>query len=201
MFVTFEGPEGAGKSTVLARIADRFREQGREVITTREPGAGDFGAEIRRLLLHGEDMTPPAELFLFLADRAQHVARVIRPALAEGKIVLCDRYADSTLVYQAYARGLDIDFVRAGNAFATGGLVPSLTVLLDLPSAMGLARVRDKDRLDSQPLEFHEKVRAGFLALAAEDPGRWRVVSAEAQPNDVVEAVWSIVARASRPRE
>jgi len=190
MFITFEGPEGAGKSTALAAIADRLRQIGKTVVTTREPGAGDFGKQIRQILLHGEDIDPKAELLLFLADRSNHVATIIRPALDEGKIVLCDRYADSTLVYQAYARGLDDAFARAGNAFATGNLNPDLTLLFDLEPSIGLARLTNKDRLDAQPIEFHRKVREGFLKEASDQPARWRIIDASAGPNEVIEACW-----------
>ncbi len=195
MFITFEGPEGAGKSTALAAIADRLRPMGKTVLTTREPGAGEFGKQIRQILLHGEDIDPKAELLLFLADRSNHVASIIRPALAEGKIVLCDRYADSTLVYQAYARGLDEGFARAGNAFATGNLIPDLTLLFDLDPSIGLARLTNKDRLDAQPIEFHRKVREGFLKEAAAEPERWRIIDASAEPAQVVEECWGQVQR------
>ena len=193
MFITFEGPEGAGKSTALAQLAERLRVRGFEVVTTREPGAGAFGKNIREMLLHGEDLDPKAELLLFLADRSNHVSSIIRPALDEGKVVLCDRYADSTQVYQAYARGLNDEFVRSGNHFATGGLVPDLTLLFDIESELGLARIRTKDRLDSQPIEFHRKVREGFLREAACDPERWRIVDASGQPEAVLEKCWQII--------
>jgi dTMP kinase len=191
MFVTFEGPEGAGKSTVIAQIARRLREEGKDPVSTREPGAGPFGAKIREILLHGDDMTPRAELFLFLADRAQHVATVIRPALLANRLVLCDRYIDSTIVYQAVSRGLDVEFVKAANAFATECLVPDRTFLLDLEPEIGLARVPDKDRLDAQPLSFHQSVRNGFLSLAREEPARWVVIDATRPIDTVVEEIWS----------
>lgn len=193
MFITFEGPEGAGKSTALAQLAERLRVGGFEVVTTREPGAGAFGRNIREILLHGEDLDPKAELLLFLADRSNHVSSIIRPALEDGKVVLCDRYADSTQVYQAYARGLNDEFVRAGNHFATGGLVPDLTLLFDIESELGLARIRTKDRLDSQPIEFHRKVREGFLREAACDPGRWKIVDSSGEPEAVLEKCWQII--------
>ena len=195
MFITFEGPEGAGKSTALAAVAERLRRKGFEAQTTREPGAGMFGKSIREILLHGEDLDPKAELLLFLADRSNHVSSIIRPALAAGKIVLCDRYADSTQVYQAYARGLDEDFVRAGNQFATGGLKPRLTLLFDLEPSLGLARLQSKDRLDSQPLAFHQRVREGFLREAACDPNRWKIIDASRDPDAVLENCWQIIER------
>ncbi len=193
MFITFEGPEGAGKSTALAVLAERLREKALQVVTTREPGAGTFGRSIREILLHGEELDPKSELLLFLADRANHVSSIIRPALADGKVVLCDRYADSTLVYQSYARGLDEDFARAGNRFATGNLVPDVTLLFDLDPEIGLSRLKSKDRLDAQPLEFHQKVRKGFLREAASDPKRWKVIDASVQPETVIESCWEII--------
>jgi len=193
MFITFEGPEGAGKSTALSALAARLRTIGFEVLTTREPGAGDFGKRIREILLHGEEIDPKAELLLFLADRSNHVASIIRPALAAGQIVLCDRYADSTLVYQSYVRGLDEGFARAGNQFATGGLTPNLTLLFDIEPEIGLSRLTNKDRIDSQPIEFHRRVRQGFLREAASDGNRWKVVDASALPADVIENCWQII--------
>jgi len=191
VFVTFEGPEGAGKTTAIGFIADRLRQQGQEVLVTREPGSGDFGARVREILLHGEGMPAASELFLFLADRANHVEKIIRPALAEGKLVLCDRYADSTYVYQALVRGLDPTFVKRANEIATGGLQPDATFLLDLLPEIGLARLKNKDRIDLEPLEFHEKVRNGFRQLASEDPARWHIVDATQPPEAIVEAFFA----------
>ena len=178
MFVTFEGPEGAGKSTAIAAVADLLRGHGHTVFVTREPGAGDFGQKIREILLHGSEIPHRSELLLFLADRANHVETMIRPALEAGLIVLCDRHADSTLVYQGFVRGLDEEFVRLGNRFATGGLVPNLTLLFDLPAEVGLARITSKDRLDREPISFHEGVRNGFLRLAAQEPERILILDA-----------------------
>jgi dTMP kinase len=189
VFITFEGPEGAGKTTVLRAVADALRAEGRDVFVTREPGDGPVGGEIRQILLHGHDLQPLSEVFLFLADRAEHVARMIRPALEEGKVVLCDRYADSTVVYQGYGRGLDIDRLRAWNAVATGGLRPHLTILLDLDPVVGLQRLRSKDRLDAEPLEFHRRVRDGFLTEAACEPERWHIVDASRDADEVQTAV------------
>lgn len=193
MFVTFEGPEGAGKSTALRAVAERLREAGHRVVETREPGSGDVGKAVRTLLLHGGDLEPRAELLLFLADRAQHVTELIRPALERGEIVLCDRHADSTLVYQGVARGLDNAFVRAGNAFATGGLVPDLTLLFDVPAEVGLSRLTNPDRIDSFPLRFHQSVRQGFLDLAEEQPDRFRKVDATQPPQEVLETAVRLV--------
>ena len=194
MFVTFEGPEGSGKSTVLKEIARRLEAEGIAVVTTREPGGSPVGEEVRKVLLHGQELEPIAELFLFLADRAQHGAAVIRPALAKGHYVLCDRYADSTVVYQGHARGLDKERLRSLNDMATGGLRPDLTILLDLEPEIGLSRVRDRDRLDDEPIEFHRRVRDGFLCEAERQPERWRVIDASQPLADVVEQCWNALA-------
>lgn len=191
MFVTFEGPEGSGKSTCLLAVAERLRDAGYSVVLTREPGTGILGGKIRELLLGGTQMPPESELFLFLADRSAHVRDILKPALAGGRIVLCDRYADSTVVYQCHARGLDEAFVREANRFATDGLAPDLTLLLDLPPEIGLARLSSPDRLDREPLEFHQRVRAGFLSEAAREPGRWRVLDATQPPERVAEQAWA----------
>lgn len=188
MFVTLEGPEGAGKSTVIKELAERFSAQGLEVLVTREPGDGPVGKQIREILLHGEAIASRTELFLFLADRAQHVEAIVQPALARGVIVLCDRYSDSTLVYQGYGRGLDLGLLGGLNDIATGGLKPDLTLLLDLPPEVGLARQSSKDRLDNEPIEFHRKIRNGFLAEASVEPLRWVVVDAQQSVEDVVAA-------------
>lgn len=188
MFVTFEGPDGAGKSTALARVAEELRSCGEAVLTTREPGAGEFGARVRAILLNEGDVVPKAELFLFLADRAQHMALTIEPALARGEIVLCDRHTDSTLVYQAFARGLDERFVREANLFAVGDRVPDLTLLFDLEIEAAQARLTRRDRLDSEGLDFHRRVRDGFLALAAAEPERFAFVDASADAASVAGA-------------
>lgn len=193
MFVTFEGPEGSGKSTAIKTVATAL---GRPCITTREPGAGDVGRRIRELLLEGEAIDPRCELFLFLADRAQHIGAIIRPALDLGEIVLCDRHADSTVVYQGYGRGLDLDWLRSLNAYATDGLKPDLTLLFDIDPEIGLARVSEKDRLDRESLDFHQRVRGGFLKEASREPGRWTILNASESPEAVAAAaVKAIVER------
>lgn len=142
------------------------------------------------MLLHGEDLEPVTELFLFLADRHQHVASIVRPALERGLVVLCDRHADSTVVYQGYGRGLDLGLLRQLNLVATDNLRPDVVLLLDLPVEVGLARVKDKDRLDAEPIEFHNKVRAGFLAEAAREPKRWRTIDATQSPEQIAAQAW-----------
>ena len=188
-FVTFEGPEGAGKTTQIARLETALRERGHAVLRTREPGGDPVGERVRELLLHvgGAGLSAEAELLLFEAARAQNVSGLVRPALDAGHIVLCDRFTDSTLAYQGYGRGLSLDFIREANAFATGGLTPDRTILLDLPPADGLSRQTraEQNRLDRESLPFHERVRAGFLAVAAREPGRIVIVDA-ARPADAV---------------
>ena len=179
VFITFEGADGAGKTTALAHVAEALRRAGRAVLTTREPG-GAFDGAVRNLIL-SEEVAPRAEPLLFLADRAQHMATLVEPALARGETVLCDRHADSTLVYQAFVRGLDESFLRAANLFATGGRVPDLTILLDVPTETAAARLAGRggeNRFDAEGIAFHRAVRAGFLRLAAEEPGRVTVLDA-----------------------
>jgi dTMP kinase len=185
LFVTFEGPEGSGKTTQIRPLADWLRAQGRDVVTTREPGGTRIGDAIREVLLDPahHEMSPAAEILLFSAARAQHVAQVIAPQLGRGGIVLSDRYADSTLAYQGYGRGLDLPQLRMITAFATSGLTPDLTFCLDLSVIEGLRRKRgdapaEWNRMERQELEFHERVRQGYLELAGEEPKRWVVLDA-----------------------
>ena len=182
LFVTFEGIEGSGKSTHLARLAAHLRGRGRAVVETREPGGTVAGEAVRALLLGAEavPLTPLAELLLYCADRAQHVHEVVRPALAAARLVLCDRFSDSTLAYQGYGRGLDLGRLRALDAEARDGLVPGLTFLFDCPVEEGLARARARagsgDRFERELVAFHERVRRGFQEIARADPARVRVV-------------------------
>ncbi len=204
MFITLEGPEGAGKSTVATRLAEWLRGAGFEVVLTREPGATALGRALRAILLESdESLSPRAELLTFLADRAQHVDEILRPAIARGAVILCDRFTDSTLAYQGYARGLDLAMLRQLNDVATGGLTPDLTLLLDLDPSAGIGRLTSKDRMDALPLDFHLKVREGFLAESANDiEGRWRKIDASRAPDDVFESCRSQIqaAMASRGR-
>ena len=200
-FVTFEGGEGAGKSTLLATLAERARtsEADEQVVTCREPGGTWLGERRREALRGAPSSEPPdarAELLVFAAARAQLVAELIRPALERGALVLCDRYADSTVAYQHYGRGIEREAVDAANAVATGGLTPDLTVLLDLPPFEGLRRVgRVTDYLEREPLDFHRRVRAGYLAEAEADSGRWLVLDATQPPEALAEAAWESVER------
>lgn len=192
LFVTFEGIEGSGKSSHVRALAARLRSAGYAVVETYEPGGTEAGQALRRLLLGREaiPLEPLAELFLYCADRAQHVAEVIRPALREGRIVLCDRFSDSTLAYQGFGRGLDLETIRRLDELARDGIRPHLTFLLDLPAAEGLRRARARgsgDRFEAAPLEFHERVQAGFRTLAAADRDRFRIV-ASTPPPPAVEA-------------
>jgi dTMP kinase len=196
LFVAFEGGEGVGKSTQIARAAAWLRQQGRDVLETREPGGTPLGVELRRLVLDpAGHVTPRAETLLYAADRAHHVDTVIRPALTAGRIVITDRYVDSTLAYQGAGRGLDD--ARMVTTWATGVLVPDLTVLLDLDPREGLARAGARsslDRLEAAALEFHEAVRAGFLALAAAAPERYVVLDAAEPPDALAEQVRAALA-------
>jgi len=191
MFITLEGPEGSGKSMQICDLADFLRQQGRQVLTTREPGGTFIGDQIREVIMRMENtmMSPRAEILLFCAARAQIVEEVIRPNLEKGLVVISDRYADSTLAYQGYGHGLDLAILRQILHFATGGLVPDLTLLLDVDVEVGLKRRRigggEWNRLDAQQLAFHQRVRQGYLKMAAEEPDRWRTIDARQKPDHV----------------
>ncbi|HEX7974285.1 MAG TPA: dTMP kinase [Anaerolineales bacterium] len=191
MFITFEGSEGCGKTTQVAELAKYLCQQGHPVLVTREPGGTPIGDQIREVLfsMRNTDMEPRAEILLFQASRAQLVSKVILPHLQKGGIVLSDRYADSTLAYQGYGYQLDLIPLRALIDFATGGLKPDLTLLLDLDVAAGLKRrnkAGDINRLDAYQLEFYQRVRSGYHQMVQEDPQRWVVVDAD-QPLDQVQ--------------
>ena len=188
MFITFEGIEGAGKSTLVSGVEQWFKSKGRNVLVTREPGGCGIGASLRSVLLDAKNtgLTSEAELFLYLADRAQHVAEVIRPALERGEVVLCDRYLDSTIAYQGYGRGFDPLWLLDLNKKAVRNLFPDLTFLIDLAPETGLKRALDRNerenkavsegRFEAESLNFHTRVRKGFLALAEMFPERYRIV-------------------------
>ena len=190
MFIAFEGGEGGGKSTQVQRLVALVEAQGRETLATREPGATRIGPAIRSLLLDPvyTGLSARAEALLYAANRAEHVAEVIAPALADGVVVITDRYVDSSLAYQGAGRPLDADKVELINTWATNGLLPDLTVVLDIDPVVGLVRAgAEPDRLEAEPLEFHQAVRQGFLALAARAPERYLVVDASL-PAEVVAA-------------
>jgi dTMP kinase len=191
LFVVFEGGEGAGKSTQVTRLAAVLEESGHEVVLTREPGATPVGVRIRALLLDpSTTLSPRAEALLYAADRAQHVATVVKPALERGAVVISDRYVDSSLAYQGAGRALPQDDVARLSRWATDGLVPDLTVLLDIDPAVGLARATGApDRIEQESLAFHRAVRQAFLDLAAADPDRYLVLSAQLSPEAVHTAV------------
>ncbi|MCE0485819.1 dTMP kinase [Ornithinimicrobium sediminis] len=189
-FVAFEGGDGAGKSTQSALLGAWLREGGREVVLTREPGGTPVGMAIRDVLLHGEHVAPRAEALLFAADRAHHVATVVRPALERGAVVLTDRYMDSSVAYQGVARSLAREDVRGLSLWATEGLLPDLTVVLDVTSGEGRTRRGHvHDRLEREDDGFHDRVRQGFLDLAAADPGRYLVLDATAPAQQIHAAV------------
>lgn len=202
-FITLEGPEGSGKSTHIRRLADRLKAADHDVVVTREPGGTPLGEAIRGLLQHdtaGESPVPRAEVLLFCASRAQLVQTVIRPALERGAWVLSDRFADSTFAYQGFGRGLELAELQTANAFATGGLVPDLTLLLDLDEDNARRRItmRDgteaaADRFEREPPDFHARLREGFLALAAAEPQRFRVIPSGRALEDVADDVWQAV--------
>ena len=191
-FISFEGIEGSGKSTQVTLLAQALRSQGREVVVTREPGGTAVGQVLRRLLLEptSAPLAPGAELCLMLADRAQHVQEIVAPALRADKVVISDRFADSTTAYQGYGRGVELTLLAQLNAFACGGWMPALTFLLDMPVSAGLQRVQGRqsgteDRFEAESVAFHERVRAGYLAVARAEPQRVCVVDA-ARPAEVI---------------
>ncbi|MFH1639631.1 MAG: dTMP kinase [Chloroflexota bacterium] len=198
LFITFEGGEGSGKSTQAAALYKRLQEQAILSVLTREPGGTPLGEKIARLLKwpEGAVIVPLAELLLFNASRAELVAEVIRPSLEEGKVVICDRYTDSTIAYQSYGRGLPLEIVMRLNQTATNGLKPVLTVLADVPVEVGLARKRAErsDRFQQEVVAFHRKVRDGFLRIARGEPDRFLVIDATKSQEEIAQIVWQKVA-------
>jgi len=193
MFITFEGPDGSGKSSQIALLSEFLKQQGYQVLETREPGGTSIGDQIRECLhdVTNRAMTSVAEMLLYSASRAQLVAEVIRPALAADQVVLCDRFADSSIAYQGYGRGLDLADLKVVTRFATGGLIPDLTFLLDIDVERGLSRRmqggEEMNRLDLETVGFHQRVREGYGQLVAADPTRWVTVNAD-RPRDEVQA-------------
>ena len=199
LFLTFEGGDGAGKSTLIESLHRHLEKVGKSVLKTRAPGGTKVGEAIRSLLLTKSEipLSVRGELFLFLADRAQHVDETIYPALQKGNIILCDRYNDSTVAYQGTARGFDPVWTRSLCDFATNGLQPDLTLYLDIDPKIGLSRVLntgiDKDRIESEALSFHEKIRAAFHKIAKEDPKRFRILDASKSPDEVFQQALGIL--------
>jgi dTMP kinase len=207
-FITFEGGDGSGKTTQVKALESHLIARGKSCIATREPGGTSLGRLIRHALLEvgNQPITSPAELFLYLADRAQHLQEVILPALEQGKVVLCDRYTDSTLAYQGYGRGIDLGLLRTLNDIASRGIRPDLTLLFDCPAEIGLSRTAQRqsqpatlrgrvDRFEEEKIEFHEKVRNGFLELAKAEPQRFRVIDAARSAADVRQEIMDIINR------
>lgn len=209
LFITLEGPDGSGKSTQLALLQKKLAGQGVAFILTREPGGGgpdSLAEKIRRLVLEPgrAAISPEAELLLFLAARAQHVRDVITPALAAGKLVLCERFTDATLAYQAGGRGLPQEFIKAANRFASQGIEPDLTLLLDIPSQAGLRRAFSvkggHDRIEAESLAFHQRVRRAYLQIARARPKRVKRIRADRSQEEVAARIWDLVSLAIERR-
>ena len=206
-FITFEGGDGSGKTTQLKALESYLTARGKSCLSTREPGGTSLGELIRQVLLEvsKQPITSPTELFLYLADRAQHIHEVIIPGLEQGKIVLCDRHTDSTLAYQGYGRGIDLGLLRSLNDIASQGIKPDLTLLFDCPVGIGLSRTarrqshtasgRNEDRFEREKIEFHERVRAGFLELARAEPNRFRIIDASRSAKEVGQEIKNIIER------
>jgi len=199
LFITFEGGEGCGKSVQARALYRRLSQLAIPALLTHEPGGTSLGKKLSRQLkwAEGTDISPLTELLLFNASRGQLVTKVILPNLESGKAVICDRYADSTTAYQGYGRGLDLEMVKAINNTATQGLEPDLTVLLDISAEAGLARKRAKrqDRFEREDIAFHQRVRDGYLKLAANDPRRWLVVDASQSKRKIAQIIWQRVSQ------
>ncbi len=203
IFITFEGIEGSGKSTLVSQLALLLKNKGIDPLITREPGGTALGRELRAILLNpaGADIQPLSELLLYAADRAQHIREVIGPALDEGKTVLCDRFSDATAAYQGYGRGIPLETIRSADGLAREGRIPDLTVLLDLPPDEGLERARSRNardgagaetRMDDEQPEFHRKVREGYLDLARQQPDRFLILDASNRPEHMASRVLTV---------
>ena len=197
LFITFEGGDGCGKTTQIELLDEYLRDKGYKTLLTREPGSKGLGVKLREILLNYDgEVSPTCESFLFLADRAQHVDCIIKPALEDGVIVLCDRHTDSTVAYQGYGRGLDLEQIHNLNKIATSGLKPDLTIVLDVDVETSQARVgNEKDRMESAGIEFFERVRNGFLEIAKQEPQRVKVVDATQSIDEIHKQILELVAR------
>ncbi len=207
-FITFEGGDGSGKTTQLKALDGYLTERGKSCIATREPGGTSLGNLIRQVLLEvgKQPITSPTELFLYLADRAQHIHEVIIPAIKQGKVILCDRHTDSTLAYQGYGRGIDLGLLRSLNDIASQGIKPDLTFLFDCPVEIGLSRTAQRqsqaitgagreDRFEREKIEFHERVREGFLELARAEPHRFRIIDATRSVEEIAREIENVIDR------
>ena len=193
-FIVFEGGEGSGKSTQAKALQERLRKVGYNALLTHEPGGTKLGDKLRRWVKWGRDITIPTELLLFLASRSQLTANVIRPALERGTIVVCDRYTGSTLAYQGYGRGIDLDLLKSLNTFATDGLEPDLVLFMDLDAAEGLTRKKRKwDSFEREEFIFHQRVREGYLEIAAANTANWIVIDASLPEFQIAEVIWNQV--------
>ena len=205
MFITLEGIEGCGKTTQIKHLTTFFEDRGQPCVVTREPGGTDIGREIRSILLDpsSKGLVPKAELLLYIADRAQHIEKLVKPCLAANKVVLCDRYFDATVVYQGYARGIDTGFIRELHRLILEDFKPDITLLLDLEPRVGLARAwkelnsgnrsGNESRFEEEDLSFHEKVRAGYLELAGQEPERFRIIDASKAEDQVLKDIQNIL--------
>ncbi|MCD7879954.1 MAG: dTMP kinase [Candidatus Gastranaerophilales bacterium] len=189
LFITFEGADGSGKTTQLNLVKSFLEQQNYDVVVTREPGALEFGRKIREILLHGKEVIcDNAEMFLFLADRAQHIESLIKPSISAGKIVLCDRHVDSTIAYQGYGRGQNIELLKSLNKIAVNSIVPDLTLLFDVSTEISFQRLgNEKDRMESAGIGFHKKVAEGYLQLQKSEPERIKLINA----NNSIETVYN----------
>jgi len=213
MFITLEGIEGSGKTTQIRHIADFLKRNGHDCVVTREPGGTAIGQKIRAILLDPEskDIAPLTELLLYTADRAQHIKELVSPSLSAGKTVLCDRYFDATVVYQGYARGVEVGLINRLHQLVLNGLKPDVTLLLDLPPEVGLSRAwkqinngkraGDETRFEEEMLSFHERVRAGYLELAHLEPERYRVIDASRSEGQVREEIVKVLGMALNERK
>lgn len=196
LFITFEGPDGCGKTTQMKLLAEYFEKKGKEVVLTREPGGKGLGEKVRGILLNYDgEVSDRCESFLFLADRAQNIDIIVNPAVKEGKIVLCDRHIDSTVAYQGYGRGLNIDRINMLNNLATNGKKPDLTLVFDVDVETSMKRVgKEKDRMESAGIDFHNRVRKGYLELAKQEPKRIKVLDATKSIEEIHKDVINILA-------